>query len=306
MSKDLSLSCPKCLTGKFCSSECLSDHEPHNLYCEAICSLRKLEAQKQLKSSLCVTDSEKLPMKLKSRLVKLVGKKPTVNVFLDDKAVEGLWDTGSQISLMGKDYLEKNFPGVEIHSVEDFIGGEGLKLSAANQTEVSLNGVVVFSFGAEVGEELFQVPFLISPDPISSPIFGYNTIEYLVTNFADRDVLPSVLCKLITSLPSKSVSNMVNIIEAGENCNEFSEAVKAWKNVVVDPRCYQKVKCKVNVKNIDCDNKPFLFSPLEESCMESDLHVFENVDVLKRGQRFVHVMVYNPTPSSLVIGKNSV
>ena len=139
-----------------------------------------------------------------------------INCFLHKVPVESLWDTGSQISLMGRDFLEENFPGAKMYSVSEFLGDEGLTLTAANQTELSVVGVVVLSFGAEENSSLFDVPFLITSDPVSSIILGYNVIEYLILNFPSSYLSP-LLSKVVTSLPDNAVNNMVEIVKKGEN-----------------------------------------------------------------------------------------
>ena len=60
-------------------------------------------------------------MKLKKKLISLVGERPVTKVFLDNVAVEGLWDTGAMVSMLSREFVQNNFPGVKIHPVTDFI-----------------------------------------------------------------------------------------------------------------------------------------------------------------------------------------
>ena len=95
-----------------------------------------------------MTDNEKLPLKLKKQLVSLVGEKPLVNVNLSGVQVEGLMDTGSQISAMDDETAQEKFPGVEIIAVEDFVKNDqkfdSLKITTANQSELKIKGVMVW------------------------------------------------------------------------------------------------------------------------------------------------------------------
>ena len=84
--------------------------------------------QKRMKREIHVSDSEKLPFKMKRNLVRLVGERPLVNVFLNGVQVQGLWDTGAMISLMNEDYVQENFPNSEIHPISEFAGSETLLL----------------------------------------------------------------------------------------------------------------------------------------------------------------------------------
>ena len=71
-----SVRCSACKTGCYCSETCLRAHENHQQYCTAICSLQEYETKKQLKQCVYGIDSDKLPYKVKRKLVKLVGAHP--------------------------------------------------------------------------------------------------------------------------------------------------------------------------------------------------------------------------------------
>ena len=60
-----------------------------------------------MKTEINMIDAEKLPLNMKLKLVKLVGERPVVNIYLNDKKVKGLWDTGAMISLMNRKFLKK-------------------------------------------------------------------------------------------------------------------------------------------------------------------------------------------------------
>ena len=116
------------------------------MYCSVICSLEEVENQKRMKQEIHVSDSEKLPFMMKRNLVRLVGERPLVNIFLNGVNVQGLWDTGAMISLMNEDYVHENFPNSEIHSISEFTGSETFVLTAANQSSLNVSGIVVLSF----------------------------------------------------------------------------------------------------------------------------------------------------------------
>ena len=133
------------------------------------------------------------------------------------------------ISLISKDFLDDQFPGVEIHSVADFIENDSLTLTAANQMELFVDGVVLLKFGIENDCELFQVLFLVTSEPISKPIIGYNTMEHLVTTFENKIDLSSSLIKVLKCLSIENAENMVNLITAGENIFEIVQDAKLVK-----------------------------------------------------------------------------
>ena len=72
------------------------------MWCPWIVKLEEVETEKRRRTEINMVDSEKLPYKMKLRLVKLVGERPLVNIHLNGKKIQGLWDTGAMISLMNK------------------------------------------------------------------------------------------------------------------------------------------------------------------------------------------------------------
>ena len=226
------VTCPKCRCSLHCSTECLEGDDTHLLWCSWICRLERLETEKRMKQEINMVDAEKLPLNMKLKLVKLVGERPLVNIYLNRKKIQGLWDTGAMISLINRDFLKENFPEVTTHSITDFIG-DGLTLTAANKSRIDIDGVVVLEFGV-TEDGLFQVPFLVTSQEISSPIIGYNTIEHLVKNFRQEMDMSESLCNLVDTLSSsENADAMVNIIEQGTEIEELNSEAKLERNVVV-------------------------------------------------------------------------
>ena len=94
------VSCEKCSCGRYCSAECMSKHVNHTEYCPVILSLEKHETEKRISHEICSIDAEKLPYKMKMKLIGLVGERPVVDIMLDDIMVKGLWDTGAMVSVI--------------------------------------------------------------------------------------------------------------------------------------------------------------------------------------------------------------
>ena len=209
------ISCEKCGCGSYCSTRCLELDGVHAMWCPWICRLEAHENEKRMKNEINMVDAEKLPYRMKLKRVKLVGERPLVNICLDGEKIQGLWDTGAMISLINEKFLHEKFPGVPILPIAEFSGKE-INLTAANKSEIDVKGVVVFDFGVEETERLFQVPFLVTSQQISCPIIGYNTIDHLVKNFRSKINLPESLCTLVDCLTlSKKAEAMVNLIEEG-------------------------------------------------------------------------------------------
>ena len=288
--------CESCRCGRYCSDKCKSEHKNHELYCGVICSLEKLEREKREKNEIFVSDAEKLPLKMKRSLIRLVGLKPLINIFLNDLGIVGLWDTGAMISLINENYLQATFPTVKIHPLADFTGNDSFSLTTANQSPLCVKGVAILSFGVEEGRKLFEVPFLVTSEEISDPIIGYNIIEYLVTNFKDKVDLPTSLTKVIGSLSVDSAKSMINLVEKGGEFQELHSEVKLKETYEIFPGCIKKVKCKIkDLKVNNPMNKIIMFSPFEELFDETELVIFESTEILKHHKKYIEILVYNPS-----------
>ena len=114
--------------------------------------LEQIEWEKKRKALVCGVDAEKLPLKLKRKLVKLVGERPILNFLLNNKKISGLWDTGAMVSLLNRLFLLKHFPDAKIQTMAEFLGEEDVndfKLTVANKKEMRVVGVVVLQFGSK-------------------------------------------------------------------------------------------------------------------------------------------------------------
>ena len=121
---------------------------------------------------------------------------------------------------------------------------------------------MVLDFGVEKGNPLFQVPFLVTPDSLSRPIIGYNTIEYFVLNYGQNVDVPSSLAKVMGDLSPRFADDVVNVITAGGKFSEISREAKLSKPYTIPAKTSQKVRLKVkDLDFADNFNKPICFTP---------------------------------------------
>ena len=295
-------SCEKCGCGSYCSSECMTRHVNHSKICPHICSLEKFETEKRISKEIFTNDSEKLPYKMKLKLIRLVGERPVVSIFLENMCVNGLWDTGAMVSVINDKFLNEHFPMVKIRPVEEIIGTHDINVSVANQGALNVKGIAILDFGVDKEQRLFQIPFLVTSDEIANTIIGYNTIEHLVVNFGDKIDLSASLMKVIRSLSISNAENMVNLVQMGGKINQLSGEVNLNTTVNINPGCIERVRCRIN--NLDVNNifnKVILFTPFEENCVDNDLVVFETIEVNNHRKKFINVCVHNPTSKNILI-----
>ena len=134
--------CGKCKLTAYCSKKCQKEHFPHHSqYCSVIVDLLKVETNKLFRD-FSVRQAQ-VDFKTKRKMIKLVGEKPMLNCYFNGKQVEVLWDTGSMISIVDREWIERKFPGILVHPVNEFLE-EGLQVRAANSTLINIDGVASF------------------------------------------------------------------------------------------------------------------------------------------------------------------
>ena len=236
-------------------------------------------------------------------IIRLVGERPLINVKLDNIDCKCLWDTGSMVSLINEEFLNENFMGKEMYSVEDFLDNK-LNLSAANNTEVPIEGVVLLDFAIDESM-LFKIPFLVTKENISNSIIGYNTIEHLILNYKDDVKLLPSLMKLLPNLSIANAQSMVSTVEKAAEVSEVMGKVKTVKPLSISGNCMMKVKCKTSV-SFDVAEKDVLFQPLFQFMGDNDLIIYEATETLIRGKsQFVNIAIYNPSPDEKFLKKGT-
>ena len=231
--------CETCKSGCYCSKVCRDKHVKlgeHQILCVSIQQLEDLQVKNRLKA-LPLKPENQVP--IKGKLVSSVGEKPIVKCQLGGQSCEALWDTGAQVSLINKSWLQSNHPTSEILSLEEFLEGDSMHLFAANSSKVEIEGVVTLMFN--VGGFSVSVPFIVSNSPLSHPIIGFNVIQHLVFEGGDNS------CELLKlSCPTVSEANVVAVVNLIKN-NVFKEDfIITSKENVIPPNSRCKIKCRTN------------------------------------------------------------
>ena len=178
-SKSGVMTCGKCKCAIYCSKLFQKKHFPcHTQYCTAISDLEELELKKLYKNH--TVREEQIDSKTRTKLLKLIGEKPMLKCTLDGMDAKVLWDTGSMISLVDTKWVKMYFQDKKLHSVDEFLQNEVLQIRAANSSEISFEGVLLFKFCLLNDSNVVTVPFLVTSQDINEPILGYNVIEYLI------------------------------------------------------------------------------------------------------------------------------
>ena len=182
--------------------------------------------------------------------------------------------------------------------------GMGLKLSAVNQTELKIAGIVLLDFGVEESDVLFQIPFIVTDENAKDIIIGYNVIENLIANFDER-INPRELLKKISNISVSKIEGVVNQIYANvENPDGIGE-VKILKDQIIPANCLHRVECQTKIL-VQGPEITVLFAPNESRGFE-DLGIMESPEVLKKGRKQnLNISVYNPSGREVMVKKGTV
>ena len=292
--------CSGCKATKYCSKKCQkSHHGHHSVYCNAIRDLEKLEKDKIYKDKS--VREKQLDFWKQAKIVKLVGNKPMLSCFLNEKSTKALWDTGSMISLVDRDWLKENHPDAEVVPVAEFLEGEELTIRAANKSEIPFDGVVVLKFSLGPNEDGLSIPALVASSAIAEPIIGYNVIEHMVLHGteADREKLKSCLCS-----NSSKWEPLIALIEKQASDPDFLTEIKTSESVHVPAGSKVRMRCRVKAQ-ANSEEQTVLFTPkIREG--DDELQFNECVSKLKRGKtNYVYVDAINESRVDKVVSKGS-
>ena len=306
--------CKRCHAGAFCSKKCQVKCWPdHKVWCDHIVLLESQIKDKLFAEVNYVSSSSDFVPKDEMKLVKLVGRKCTVNCLLDGVSEKVLWDTGGQVSLLSKCWLDEHFPEKQVRDVAELLeDDEKLYLAAANNTKIAYLGYTEIVLEMANGKPL-KVPFLVTEEEMSMPLIGNNVIEESASGekeneMRNRSDVVDMFESSLEKIDRKKAEALVNPIEqlVTADVPEILGDVKIGvKDVVIPKGRNFRLKCFSNCGPVNEDT-PVLFQPDLLLDLDSGLVVGEGVMLLERGRTSrSSIPVSNPTGSDVVLKARS-
>ena len=200
----------------------------------------------------------------RDQIIKLVGEKPMIKFLVENMMFSGLWDTGSMVCLFSHKWLKEKLPKQEIISISDFTGDRDLKLRAANNSELALEGVAIVNITLPGLNFNVRTPFLVTNDLISDPVIGYNLIEF-ITNQCSNEKVPLVFEKTM-GINKMDAEAVVREIKGKKMEVMTSEAVCLSKSVNIPPETVDYVVCET--KDFQNGEIPVLFQSFPDLSVE--------------------------------------
>ena len=182
-----------------------------------------------------------------NKITKLVGRRCTIDCYLNNIPSTALWDTGAQVSLVSAEWLHHNLPELVIHPVSELVQYEqDLDLRAANGTTIPFEGWVEMEIQMKTPETSLQMSFpaLVTKDQLQQPIIGYNVIEMAI-QLSGGDA-SGIVGRAIKSLEPARAEKLVNLMQTND---PGDISIKSGRNDVTIPsHSNTGVRCQTHLR----------------------------------------------------------
>ena len=287
--KNSLLLCSSCNVVKYCGKNCQSHHWPeHKIICKAIVSLSSQNGTIADQKTMFV--SHATPQQHMS-IAKLVGEKCTVHIKLEGLKMQGLWDTGAQVSVISMEQAQRYFPNKPIRKIEELIQKEGnVTLVAANGTSIPYAGWIELKLElmSDIPEKrCVLVPFLVTKGAIDVPIIGFNVICELTRSKSgtieadNRDLLKEIETSFPTLKDGQSQA-FVNIIKECTEKDYVCTVKTNKKDIMIPKQSSVLVPCRGNGGFVP-NSMLAMFEPELNQYLPDGLRTTETLVSLKSG-----------------------
>ena len=304
--------CGACKTSRYCSKGCQVKHRTvHKSVCMAIQELEKRKATEDaMDDDLNTTFPCHLTPRQQAGLTKLVGRRCMVKCVIQGKEVEALWDTGSQVCVVSREWQQTHLPLEVLRNVEELLGaGEELNLEAMNGTDIPFDGWIEVRFklaGDDTAADELIVPVLVGQKEQEYPIIGFNVIgEVLSQHSENPQAASNIIQQSFPSVHHTKVDALVNLIKSRSQ-DTGTTAVRVGKRDVTLPKGEAtKVKCQIHFGPVP-EGMPMIFEPKEDGELPDGLELGEELTKIAPGtSSHVTILVRNNTDRNILLKRRT-
>ena len=227
---------------------------------------------------------------------------------MNGQKVHALWDTGAQVSLLPKKWLDEQLPGLIIRKIESILDDHvELDLKTANGTRMPYEGWVEVEFNLETSSNgrTIMVPMLVTGETLDCPIIGYNVIEELVKHQHVPEHMAKEWAASFPDIHGDKVESLVSFIQTPSQ-EQLCVIKTAKQDVVIPSNTTVRVKCRANTGPVE-ERIPVLFEPNVEPSWPSGLQISEELLSIPRGSSCqVRINVSNTSNHDITLRKRTV
>lgn len=262
-------------------------------------------------TSTLMTPSQKSNTSPKKRVAQLIGRRCLLSCLINGAHTEMLLDTGAQVSVIGKEWLEKELPDVKIKSIASLVGAQELHVTAANGTVIPFDGW--FEGHLELrsnvhGSTAIHVPFLVSQSCADTPLLGFNVIEELIRENREqpnRELNLTALLSEATNVNQSRISNVMSAVQVMVPEEQNSCVLRMGKKgLVIIKGQLCEVKCRIRSWP---KGGTMLFEPVMEDSYPEGLGLFPALlDVPCGHSKLVKIPIQNYTKHDIYLPQRTV
>lgn len=236
----------------------------------------------------------------------LIGGRCMINCHLNGVKLQMLLDSGAQVSIVEKAWVQKALPNINIQPLESLLPDHPLKVTAANGTEVPFVGwieVLLEITSDQHGTVNLQVPMLVSQESLSSPLLGFNVIQEIIKESSQQPDGVSLVDLFSEALKIKrnNVETLISVVQTMplQEESEGSRVRVGKKGLTVPSSQICEVRC--HIRDFPRGGT-MLFEPDVECSLPDGLELFPAlVDVPAGCSKIVKIPVQNSTQEGYLL-----
>lgn len=245
----------------------------------------------------------------RERMAGLIGSKCLLNCHLGGVEARLLLDSGAQVSVVGRSWLQQKLPEVEIQPIESLLADHKLHVTAANGTEIPFEGWVSLLLeirSGKGGEIAINVPMLVVTSYMDNPLVGFNVIEEIIKGSGQKTNIVNLsdLLSEAMSVQLQTAECLVSAVQEALDVPSMSVVKLGKIGVMVSSGQLLDIQCRFKPMPAQAD---MMFEPCLEGAIPEGLEALPTlVEVHGAVSKSVSVPVYNTTQHDIFLPKRTI
>lgn len=289
-------------------------------YCSKSCQVDNWsEHKRRCQIHLCVTNNTIPNRNKRAKRAPLVGEKHMVECFIQNRRVQALWDSGSQVTIIDEEWKESHLPDARLRDISEILDiTQAFDIRAANGESMPYTGWVEITFrlasGAASNTEVIVPTLVMKGGKLAQPIIGSNVIKIILdselrcSSTSDREGLSMTVRAAFPGQPAAFLEHVTAIVEQVSTTPVDEYMVKTKRERINIPkRTSVRVECHVNMDS-PCEDKILLFEPNANPHWTEGLELCEMLVTVNKGSRKPSVIlsVQNITDHDILLAEKTV
>ena len=231
----------------------------------------------------------------------LIGRKLQVSCTIQGNKTTGLLDTGAQVTLIGRNWLEKHMDQNKwkIHSIKELIGENLMVTSPGGLVPYIGYTNLTLQLGHLQNSETITVPFLVDLST-KQPIIGTNVMEAMWKNKTAKEIQEQLINDGLEETDAEIMSAVWE-----QRCNiEPLTAVKVQESILIPASTRMEIKCNINIIKVPTERQT-LYEPRSDwKDILPELTLKDQIITLDKGEnQIIKINMENKSNKDITINK---